>query len=220
MRRLGGLQRAEHAPARQRRRRRPRPGRGGRPAAWRRAGPRASGRASSGARSSSNRTGARGSSKCGRARGCSSPSQPTPRRRRSTRAERPGCSSGWSARSVVERARRDQRFEVALDVEEVDGRRGVPHCSGSGGAVGEAAEAQRLIVALPPSRRKQRPTSKMRTRSCLRARLVRSTSRRPPASVVRMTSRWLAIGFSTAIGARARRALGKERGFPAPSSRS
>ena len=54
----------------------------------------------------------------------------------------------------------------------------------------------------------------MRMRSCLRARFVRSTSMRPPASVVRMTSRCAAIGLRTRIGAALASRAGNKRRLP------
>ena len=115
--------------------------------------------------------------------------------------ERPGCSAGCATRSVVSRRGRGQRLEVALDVEEVDvARRLRPIARAARRPNAEPADAQRLLVSGASSRRKTRPSSKMRTRARLRLTLVRSVSTSPGSSDVRITSRCAAIGFSTAIG--------------------
>ena len=112
----------------------------------------------------------------------------------------PGAAPGARARCVVERARRGQRLEVALDVEEIDGARRLAPLLRQRGAEGEAAEAQRLRVAAVRARGTRGPISKTRTRVALRFRFVRSVSTRPGSSDVRITSSCAAIGLSTRIG--------------------
>ena len=103
------------------------------------------------------------------------------------------------------RARRGQRLEVALDVEEIDGAlRGRPIAPGAPAR----RPGRRGAAAASQPRRRVAQEAASRLRRCgparaLRVRLVRSVSTQSAgSSVVRITSRCAAIGFSTVIGSR------------------
>ena len=140
----------------------------------------------SAARSSSNTTGARGSSKL--------PDQPRmqladPAGVRAVdehpRATRPGCSAGCVGALGRQPPRRGQRFEVALDVEEVDAR--APACCPIAPAARRRTRARRRAAAARLRRRAlrgyTRPISNRRTRLSRRLTLVRSASISPGSSV-------------------------------------
>ena len=104
-------------------------------------------------------------------------------------------------------ARREQRLDVALDVEEVDRPLVGAPLQRLGGAVGQAAErAAAGARRRPPAARRRRaasrtntlPSSNTRTRDALRARLTRSTSTRLPIRLERITELVSAIGLSDA----------------------
>jgi hypothetical protein len=94
-------------------------------------------------------------------------------------AQRPGCSAGCVGRHEARAARRQQRLDVALDVEEVDRALALAPLQRRRPAVGQARHAQRLRTpatvsgpsATVASRRNTRPISNTRTRVALRARL-------------------------------------------------
>ena len=106
-------------------------------------------------------------------------------------------------------ARRQQRLDIAFDVEEVDrarrgapllllgiapGQRGNPHRLVEAGDRGLAVDHTGVIL------RNTRPSSNTRTRAALRSVLNLSTLSRLPSSELRITLSWLAIGFSSLIG--------------------
>ena len=125
-------------------------------------------------------------------------------------AQRPGCSAGCCAGDEAQRARRQQRLDVALDVEEVDARAPCwPHCGWSASAVGQAADAHRLADAGHASvgRRRRRRRAGRRGRSRTPARATPcapgcGAARRPGcrSGCERITASGAAIGFSTRIG--------------------
>ncbi len=113
-----------------------------------------------------------------------------------TRRCGPGASAGCSAATKSHRQRREQRLDVALDVEEIDCALRHAPLLRVGRAVGQRGDAHRLVdagdghvaigdrgIAL-----NTRPTSKMRTRGARCARLWRSVATRLPIRLERITA--------------------------------
>ncbi len=94
---------------------------------------------------------------------------------------------------------RCERLEITLDVIEVDVTCRQAPLFRRRPAIGQAAKP---VGCTYPAAAwwNVRPSSKMRIRDSLRLRFVCSVSIKPGSSDVRMTSRWLAMGFSTRTG--------------------
>jgi hypothetical protein len=133
--------------------------------------------------------------------------------------QHPGAAAGVEGRVLGgfehRPARRQQRLDIALDVEEVDRALGTAPLRAVDRAVGQAAPRASAGRCRPPlrspdatdaSRQATRPSSNTRTRGALRARLWRSTCTRLPIRLLRITDSGAAIGFSTGSGRRCRAA--------------
>ena len=138
--------------------------------------------------------------------GCSSPTKPMTLP--STLTLRAATRMQGRMNDLLEagNARRQQRFDFALDVEEIDVARSASPLFGEGTAVSQSRRFSTADGNLRPgcrvvSRKKQRPVSNTRTRLCLRFRLVTTLATSPPISVERITLIWLAIGLARRIGA-------------------